>query len=114
VSGSWDRERARQALANLIANATQSSQGAIRVRANETPDQKAVLVSVTNRGVIPPELLTRIFDPFARAVVDPSRVRGLGLGLYMVEQIALAHGGSVRATSDPTEGTTFSIEWPRR
>lgn len=113
VSGTWDRERARQALMNLIANATQSSQGAIRIRVNENPD-RTVVVSVTNRGTVAPETLTRIFDPFARAMLDPSRIRGLGLGLYMVEQIARAHGGSVRATSTATEGTTFSIEWPRR
>jgi signal transduction histidine kinase len=114
VTGSWDRERARQAVANLIANATQSSQGVIKVRVHESSDHKSVLVSVTNRGsVIGADVLARIFDPFARAVIDPSRVRGLGLGLYMVEQIALAHGGSVRATSTQTEGTTFSIEWPR-
>lgn len=115
VSGTWDRERARQVLVNLISNATQSSQGAIWVRVDEKPEQRAVVVSVTNRGsVIAPEIMGRIFDPFARAMLDPSRIRGLGLGLYMVEQIARAHGGAVRATSTATEGTTFSIEWPRR
>ncbi len=114
VSGTWDRDRARQALVNLITNATQSSQGAIRVRVVENPD-RTVVVSVTNRGsVIAPEMLARIFDPFARAMLDQSRIRGLGLGLYMVEQIARAHGGAVRATSTSTEGTTFLIEWPRR
>ncbi len=114
-SGTWDRERARQALAALIANATQSSQGQIRVRANESADHKHVVVAVTNRGpVLAPEMLARIFDPFARAVLDPMRVRGLGLGLYMVEQIARAHGGAVRATSSATEGTTIVVEWPRK
>ncbi|MBA2544287.1 MAG: HAMP domain-containing histidine kinase, partial [Deltaproteobacteria bacterium] len=107
VSGTWDRERARQALANLLTNAAQASQGPIKIRAHESSDQRAVIVSVTNRGaVIAPDVLARIFDPFARAVIDPARVRGLGLGLYMVEQIAIAHGGAVRATSTAAEGTT--------
>ena len=74
-----------------------------------------MIVAVTNRGpVLAPEILARVFDPFARAVLDHSRMRGLGLGLYMVEQIARAHGGTVHATSTATEGTTFSIEWPRK
>lgn len=114
-SGSWDRERARQALSNLLANASQSSQGPIRVRVTQSDDQRTVIVAVTNRGpVLAPEVLARVFDPFARAVLDHSRVRGLGLGLYMVEQIARAHGGTVLATSTATEGTTFEIQWPRK
>lgn len=114
VVGTWDRERVRQVLSNLIANATLSGQGVIRVRVQESPDRRSVVVSVTSRGPeLSPEVLARLFDPFARAVMDSSRVRGLGLGLSMVEQIALAHGGGVRATSD-AEGTTISVEWPRR
>ncbi len=114
VSGTWDRERARQALGNLIANATQSSQGAIRVRVHESEDRKVVVVAVTNRGaVIAPEVLARIFDPFARAVLEQTRMRGLGLGLYLVDQIARAHGGVAGATSS-AEGTTVFVEWPRK
>lgn len=115
VSGTWDRERARQALVNMLANATQSSQGVIRVKISEAPDRRLVVVAVTNRGpAIAPEMLARIFDPFARAVSDQSRVRGLGLGLYFVEQIARAHGGGVRAESTAADGTTIFVDWPRR
>lgn len=114
VQGTWDRERARQALANLLANATQSSQGVIRVKISEAPDRRFVVVAVTNRGpAIAPEMLARFFEPFARAVSDQSRVRGLGLGLYLVEQIARAHGGGVRAESTAADGTTIFVDWPR-
>lgn len=113
VTGTWDRERARQALGNLIANATQSGQGAIRIRVHESEDRK-VVVAVTNRGaVIAPEVLARIFDPFARAVLEQTRMRGLGLGLYLVAQIARAHGGRAGAAST-AEGTTIFVEWPRK
>ena len=114
VTGTWDRERTRQVLVNLIANATQSSQGAIRVRVHESEDRGLVVVAVTNRGpVITPELLSRIFDPFARAMFDQTRIRGLGLGLYLVDQIVRAHGGAVRADSTAA-GTTIVVEWPRK
>lgn len=113
VTGTWDRARVRQALVNLISNATQSGQGPIRVRVSEAEDRGRVVVAVTNQGtVLSPEILARIFDPFARAVLEQTRMRGLGLGLYMVEQIARAHGAVTRATST-TEGTTIFVEWPR-
>lgn len=115
VIGTWDRERARQALVNLLVNATQSSQGPIRVRVHEAEDRGLVVVAVTNRGpAIAPEQLARIFDPFARAMFEQSRIRGLGLGLYLVDQIARAHGGAARATSTAVDGTTILVEWPRR
>lgn len=115
VTGTWDRERVRQALVNLIANATQSSQGPIRVRVHESEHRDLVVVAVTNRGpAIPPELLSRVFDPLARAMFDQTRIRGLGLGLYMVDQIVRAHGGSVRADSTAADGTTIVVEWPRK
>jgi signal transduction histidine kinase len=125
LAGTWDRERVRQAMINLLANASQGSQGAIQLRAVEREDHGAVLTSVTTKGpVLNPESLSHIFDPVGRALLDYqsvqgsqvgtlSRLRGLGLGLYLVERIAIAHGGSVRATSTSETGTTITVEWPR-
>lgn len=114
LKGSWDRDRVRQALLSLIANATQSGQGAIQLRATERPDHGAVFTTVVNHGpVMSSEMLARAFDPFGRALLDPSRVRGLGLGLYLADRIARAHGGRVTATSTIETGTAFTIEWPR-
>lgn len=111
LRGHWDPARVAQALANLIANARRHGRGApVRVRAWEREDRHAVLTSVTNVGPpISPELLGRIFDPFAREL---RQGRGLGLGLFIVQQIALAHGGRCTVSST-AEATTFSIEWPR-
>ena len=112
LRGYWDYDRLRQTLSNLLANARTYGQGEILVRAWERDDKHAVLVSVTNQGTpIPPELLNRIFDPFSRSN-SPNRRGGLGLGLYIVDQIARAHGGIVRAESS-SNGTTFTIELPR-
>jgi signal transduction histidine kinase len=112
LQGMWDRDRVRQALANLLSNACHYGQGQIVVRASERATPPAVLTSVRNRGpVIPPEVIRRIFDPFARGLEEKRRT-GLGLGLYIVEQIALSHGGTCHASSTP-EATEFTIEWPR-
>jgi signal transduction histidine kinase len=117
LRGLWDRERIRQALANLLSNARHYGTGAIRVRAWEREDRHAVLASVQNGGsVLAPETIKRIFDPFARATTkaEPGSRRrgGLGLGLYIVEQIAKAHGGVCRASS-AEDTTTFTMEFPR-
>lgn len=108
-----DRDRVSQALGNLVSNARHYGSGPIVVRAWERDDRHALLTSVTNQGAtIPQATLTRIFDPFARATTT-RRSGGLGLGLYIVDQIALAHGGTCTARSSAEAGTTFSIEWPR-
>jgi signal transduction histidine kinase len=110
LRGPFDRDRALQALANLLDNAVKHGSGRIEVRACETADHGAVLTSVTSHGpVLPQPVLDRLFEPFAHG--DEPR-HGLGLGLYIVEQIALAHGGRCEVTSSP-KGTTFTIRWPR-
>jgi PAS domain S-box-containing protein len=111
--GEWDRDRLAQVVSNLVGNALthgdEASPVTVAVRA-EPPD---VVLSVHNEGPpIPAELLPRIFDPFKRAGTDGGR-RGLGLGLYIVQQIVLAHGGSISAESSEAGGTTFSVRLPR-
>jgi signal transduction histidine kinase len=112
LRGAFDAERAKQALANLLGNAVQYGTGPIQLRAWEREDRRAIFTSVTNRGeVIAPDRVRGIFDPFKLAA--KRRGKGLGLGLYIVQQIAVAHGGVCRVTSTREDGTTFSIEWPR-
>ena len=54
-----------------------------------------------------------LFEPFRRTVVRSERSRGLGLGLYITEQIIRAHGGRIEVASTPERGTTFSVVLPR-
>jgi signal transduction histidine kinase len=112
LRGAFDRDRVHQALTNLLSNAVQHGEGKIEVRAFETDDHRAIVTEVTSHGeVIPDDLRARLFDPFAHAdVAGPHR--GLGLGLFIVQQIALAHGGICEVQSTEA-GTTFSIRWPR-
>ena len=112
LRGPLDRDRCLQAMSNLLANAVQHGKGDIFVQALESPDGHSMTTSVTNRGKpIPPDLLPRLFDPFAHAG-DPNARTGLGLGLYIVDQIALAHGAICEVVSEGGE-TTFTIRWPR-
>jgi signal transduction histidine kinase len=118
VRGSWDASRVSQALSNLIANAVQHGADStpIAVTARGEPDE--VVVSIHNLGtVIAAEDQRQIFDPFARIVSAESerpQQSSMGLGLYIANQIALAHGGSILVDSSEERGTTFELHLPRR
>jgi signal transduction histidine kinase len=73
-----------------------------------------VVASVHNGGFIAPDLMPRLFEPFQPGVGRRTRAEGLGLGLYIVQQIVHAHGGDVQVSSSPAEGTKFEVRLPRR
>ncbi|MET0386911.1 MAG: ATP-binding protein, partial [Polyangiales bacterium] len=52
-------------------------------------------------------------EPFQTSRESRAQAGGLGLGLYIVEQIVLTHGGTVEVSSTPADGTTFRIQLPR-
>ncbi len=114
--GRWDTGRLAQVFSNLVGNALQYSPEGSPIRV--TLDGRApevVEVAVHNHGPpISPELLTELFNPFRRgAQADSSSLGGLGLGLYIVQQIVVAHGGTVHADSREGQGTTFTVRLPR-
>lgn len=113
LSGKWDSDRLLQVLSNLLANAGQHGQKGevIRLTVDGSPTER-VRIIVHNRGAIPDERLPLLFDPFATTRASSSR--GLGLGLYIVREIARAHGGDVSVSSSPLEGTTFTVDLPRQ
>ncbi len=111
LKGAFDSDRIRQALSNLLRNAQSYGGGDVEVRAWEGDDRKVVFTTVTNHGpMIPAAQIPTLFDPFKRGT--DARTRGLGLGLYIVREIANAHGARCTVQSSPEE-TVFSIEWPR-
>ena len=101
--GSFDADRAAQLLSNLLQNALAYSPAAAPVQV----ELRGRELAVHNAGpVIPAEERATLFDPFRRGRAAPPESRGLGLGLYIVQQIARAHGGDV--TIESAEGrTTF-------
>ncbi len=97
---------------NLLSNAIQHGEGPIELRVHEADHRRALVTEVTSHGpVIPANVIAQIFDPFSGG--DPNAPRpGLGLGLYIVNQIAIAH--AARCTVDSSDaGTTFTVRWPR-
>jgi signal transduction histidine kinase len=114
LAGDWDGSRIAQILSNLIGNALRhgTRDRPVVVELRGTADD--VVVSIRNEGHISPALLPTLFEPFQSGPGPRTRAQGLGLGLYIVQQIALAHGGSVDVESDESHGTTFTVRLPRK
>ncbi len=114
LSGEWDGDRCGQLISNLIDNATRhgSDKGPVECLLDGTAGN-AVTIDIANDGRIDDDLLPHLFDPFRSRQGQRSKGEGLGLGLYIVEQIAVAHGGSVDVTSGPDDRTSFRVELPR-
>jgi two-component system, OmpR family, sensor histidine kinase SenX3 len=109
----------RTAVSNLLDNAIKYSGDKIEISVRlETADEdKLLILRVTDRGVgIPAPELKRIFKRFYRVPGRNSfKVKGTGLGLFIVRAIAKAHGGKAYAASEGEgRGTTISIELPRK
>jgi PAS domain S-box-containing protein len=115
AQGTWDAQRLAQVLSNLLGNAVQHGDDHLPVQVRLRGSADAVELIVRNRGaLIPPDLLPFVFEPFRRGGRAQSASRSLGLGLYIVRQIVLAHGGEVRADSSGPEGTSFTVHLPRQ
>jgi PAS domain S-box-containing protein len=112
--GSFDPERALQAISNLLANALRYSPEDAQVTVSLEAAPEGLWLSVHNMGEpIAKDVMPRLFDAFARGVADESgRSAGLGLGLYIVKQIVEAHHGRVEVVSTRAQGTTFRVLWP--
>jgi signal transduction histidine kinase len=105
---SVDPERVTQLVDNLVTNAVRYGEGKITIRLVRSDGD--VVISVHNRGApIPPDRLAMLFDPYKRGARSHG---GVGLGLYIVDQIARAHGGRVQVASSAVDGTTFEVRLP--
>lgn len=120
VTGAWDGARISQAFSNLISNAVQHGRpdSAIGIALRGFPD--AVSYEVRNEAEpIPPAKLRTLFDPVKRFAIRPANERvasstqNLGLGLYVVKQIVVAHEGEVSVRSNELDGVVFSARLPR-
>jgi PAS domain S-box-containing protein len=108
-----DRERLRQVLLNLGSNAVKFTEtGGVVLRAEpSTADPAAIVFSVSDSGPgIPPDQLSRVFEPFHQ--VDASSTRrhgGVGLGLAIARQVVSLMGGTIEARNDEEGGATFTF-----
>jgi signal transduction histidine kinase len=110
-----DPQRLLQLFSNLLGNAIQHGDDARPVSVAIEGAPSEIAVRVRNGGAIPAESLATLFDPFRSRQNRSSKSRGLGLGLFICQQIALAHGGGVDVDTDPVaQETTFTVRLPRR
>ncbi|MBB5622842.1 sigma-B regulation protein RsbU (phosphoserine phosphatase) [Pedobacter cryoconitis] len=106
-----DADRISQLLSNLVANALTHGSPHEPVKVIAKIELDYFELTVSNGGKpIPQDAIETLFEPFTREANTPSQ-QGLGLGLYIASQIALAHGGNLTATSNTTE-TCFTFRMP--
>lgn len=103
-----DRDLFKQALLNLLLNATQAMPGGgtITVLALQEPEHVCLVLIDTGKGM-PPEMLAKVFRPFFS-----TRPGGTGLGLPTARKIILAHGGTIDVQSEVGKGTKFTVRLP--
>lgn len=109
-----DQDRIRQVIGNLITNAVRATApgGRVTLSGQAVPGGAVLAVADTGHGIAAADL-PHVFDRFWRA--DAARGRrtgGSGLGLAIAREIVAAHGGTIRVTSEPNVGTTFTINLP--
>lgn len=114
--GRWDAARVQQILRNLVSNAIRYGSPDMPVRVTLRGEPSGVRLEVSNSGHIDPSEVDQIFDPLRRGAAERASHEardGLGLGLFIVREIAKAHGGEVHAHCEG-EQTTFAVSLPRQ
>ena len=111
LEGAWDRMHLEMVITNLLANAIKYGAGGL-VEVSGRRASNMLELSVRDHGIgLSPDQQARIFVRFERAV-PPEHYGGLGLGLWIVQQIVAAHGGTVLVDSTPGSGSTFTVRLP--
>jgi len=111
VQGCWDEFRIEQVVVNLLTNALRYGGGQpVEVSVQYTDNLVRIHVRDEGKGIAPQDL-ERIFEPYERGARN-GEPKGLGLGLYISRQLAVSHGGELRVTSKPGEGSTFTLILP--
>jgi signal transduction histidine kinase len=119
LSGSFDKARLQQALANLLANAAQYGSHNHPVELSASEELDGLVFKVNNKGpVIPQESLGDIFDPLVQLPIHTQRggraPTSMGLGLFIARQVAEGHNGVITVESSASSGTTFTIRIPKK
>ncbi|MFN8001688.1 MAG: HAMP domain-containing sensor histidine kinase [Acidobacteriota bacterium] len=107
-----------RALRNLLDNAMKYSGDSrwlgVQAKLSGSGRKPEIQISISDRGIgIPAEEQKYIFDPFWRgSEATTAQIHGNGLGLNLVKNIVLAHGGQISVQSQPGQGSTFTVSLP--
>lgn len=108
-----DRDRMAQVLSNLVSNAAAYGDPDRPITISVDISPSTLRLAVHNHGApIPAETLTSLFEPMVRGATGATSNRSVGLGLFIVKEIARAHLGDVVVQSSSDSGTTFTVELP--
>lgn len=114
LTGEWDPARLTQVFTNLLSNAWSHGHRGDPIEVAAYGQGEAVVATVRNGGTpIPPGRIRQLFRPMKLGVEVSRAPEHLGIGLYIVERIVSAHGGTVGVRSD-ADATTFTVSLPRR
>jgi signal transduction histidine kinase len=106
----WDVEAVRRALLNLLENAIKHGRHGGQVQVRTAVEDGVIKLSVTDDGPgIGRRDRKRVFERFQRGRTESA---GTGLGLYIVEQVARAHGGRVELVTEENRGCAFTLVLP--
>jgi len=109
-----DPDRLLQLFSNVVGNAVHHGTRGTPISLSVAGGEREIVIRIRNGGVIPSELLPAIFEPFRGRTTSSSRPGGLGLGLFISQQIARAHDGDIGVDSSSTSGTVFTVRMPRQ
>ena len=115
--GAWDPRRLDQMLQNLIGNALQHGSSKREVKLTLKGETDSVRLTVHNDGApIPSDAIPTIFDPLVRSASEElgEPTTSLGLGLFIVKEVVDAHEGTIEVSSHELDGTTFTVDLPRK
>jgi PAS domain S-box-containing protein len=110
-----DRQRLKQVLINLLANAIKYNHegGEVEVLCNSKSDGWTSIAVRDSGPGISPQDLTKLFTPFERLSASTSAVEGTGLGLVLSQRLVTAMGGTLKVESTPGVGSTFTVNFPQ-
>ena len=110
-----DGARLTQLVGNLVSNAMAYGSSAEAVIITSSASDTTLSITVHNSGPpIPKAIQGGLFEPMARGTTGTNAGRSVGLGLFIVREIASRHHGSVRVVSEEGDGTTFTVSLPRQ
>ncbi|MBB3219526.1 sensor histidine kinase [Pseudoduganella umbonata] len=111
IIGHWCRDSMKRVLENLLTNAQKYGDSARPIKVQVQREDDSMLLSVHNEGVpIPKSEMERLFKRYQR--LETTQVKGWGLGLPYVQNVAESHGGTVVVDSAAERGTTFTVTVP--
>jgi sigma-B regulation protein RsbU (phosphoserine phosphatase) len=108
-----DANRLVQLVGNLVSNAVAYGRPDVDITVSTSIEGATCSLAVHNAGsAIPDEQRASLFEPMTRGTKSGGKSRSVGLGLFIVREIARAHGGEVAVQSSTDDGTTFRVSFP--